>query len=264
MRVPSRWRTPGASAPGSFRFEHPLAHRWWLLLLLFAMLALLALPALAATVSGTISLPTSDGGYRADLIGAKVRVEGTSLVANVVTTTDKFNGTFTILDVPTGSVTLMYVEPSGNDAFTLASRRSVVNVPGDVTNASFDLQYHWRYLAGYPAPWRTTGYVSEWTPSFASDSVGFILFRVRGTGIDPERAEVWRTVDQGANWTMIGQWLVGPAPALPDRINRGLFFFDANHGAIRADVDTNADPNVAWYSTDSLLVTADGARPGHS
>jgi len=42
--------------------------------------------------------------------------------------TDNFNGTFSIANVPAGSVTLMYVEPSGQDAFSFASRRSVVNV----------------------------------------------------------------------------------------------------------------------------------------
>ena len=257
MTTMPRWRMPGAPAPGVSRFEHPLAHRWWLLLLLFAVLVLLAWPVLAAVVSGTVALPVSDGGFQARIEGSKVRVEGTSLVANVVAT-DHYNGTFTITNVPVGSVTLMYVEPGGQDSFTLASRRRTLNVAADVSNVSFDLEYHWQFLAGYPAPWRDTGYVSEWTPHFVSDTTGFILFRVRGTGIDPERAELWRTVDGGTNWTMVGQWLVGPAPTLPDRISRALFFRDANHGAMRADVDTNADPNVAWYSTDGLLVTANG------
>ena len=256
MTPMSRWRMPGASAPGVSRFEHPLAHRWWLLLMLFALLVLLAVPVLAATVSGTVALPVSDGGFQARIENSKVRVEGTSLVANVVAT-DHHNGTFTITNVPVGSVTLMYVEPGGQDSFTFASRRRTLNVAADVSNVGFDLEYHWQFLAGYPAPWRDTGYVSEWVPHFVSDAAGLILFRVRGTGIDPERAELWRTVDQGANWTMVGQWAVG-VPAMPDRVSRWLFFYDANHGAIRADVDTNADPDVTWYSTDSLLVTADG------
>jgi uncharacterized repeat protein (TIGR01451 family) len=257
MTVLSRWRTPGASAPGSFPFEYPLAHRWWLLLLLFAMLALLAVPVLGATVSGTVALPVSDGGFQARIYDSKVRIEGTSLVANVVAT-DQHNGTFSIANVPTGSVTLMYVEPSGQDSFTFASRRRTLDVAGDVADASFDLKYHWQFLAGYPAPWRSTGYVSEWTPHFVSDTEGFVLFRVRGTGIDPERVELWRTVDQGANWSMTGQWLVGSASAIPDYVSRALFFFDRNHGALRADIDTNPHPDVTWYQTQGLLVTSDG------
>ena len=98
MTPMSRWRMPGASAPGVSRFEHPLAHRWWLLLMLFALLVLLAVPVLAATVSGTVALPVSDGGFQARIYDSKVRVEGTSLVANVVAT-DHYHGTFSIANV---------------------------------------------------------------------------------------------------------------------------------------------------------------------
>ena len=252
----SRWLRPLATCEPSFERDFPSRCRRWLLAI--ALLGVLTLPALAATVSGTLTIPTSDGGYRADLIGAKVRVEGTTLVANVVTTTDRYNGSFTIADVPNGTVTLMYVEPGGDDSFTLASRRRTLNVTGDVTDADFDLEYHWQFLAGYPAPWRSTGYVSEWQPHFASDTKGVILFRVRGTGIDPERVELWRTTDQGANWSMIGHWLVGQAGSSPERLGRLVFFYDQNHGVMRADVDTNADPNVAWYVTAGVLVTANG------
>jgi hypothetical protein len=81
--------------PDSFRNLFPL---WWPRLVLGAAWALLlALPAHGATVSGDITIPTFDGGYRPAITNssaAKVRVEGTGLEANVVATS-KYTGTFT-------------------------------------------------------------------------------------------------------------------------------------------------------------------------
>jgi uncharacterized repeat protein (TIGR01451 family) len=255
MTTVSRRRAGLAAAAADSRSDHPLAHRWWLPLLLFALLVLFALPVLAATVSGTVTVPTSDGGYRASLLGAKVRVEGTSLVANVVTTTDRYNGTFSIAGVPNGTVTLMYVEPSGDDSFTLASRRSVVNVSGDVTNATFDLQYHWKNLPGYPPPWRNASY-DIWAPHFVSDQVGFILFRNRG--VSPMSSELWRTVNGGTSWSKVGEWVDTQVQVIASVRDRSMLFVDANRGVVTSEVSPSASAPYSFYREAGLLRTADG------
>jgi hypothetical protein len=210
----------------------------------------------AATVSGSATIPDSDMGYRPDIYGMKVRVEGTGISAVVTAVGNKFNGAFTLNDVPAGVVTLLLIEDN-QDVFTQASKRVQVNVTGDaVTGISFDLVYHWTQLAGYPSPWGQTGY-GEWAPYFVSDQVGFILFRVRGTGIDPERVELYRTPDGGQTWTEIGHWLSG-AGVYPDHLHRTSHFTDENHGVIQTLVDTNADPDVVWYSPRGVLWTSDG------
>jgi len=102
----------GAMPPASSGSRH-LSRLWWLLLILAAGLALLfAFPARGATVSGEVAIPVSDGGYQPAIDNwkpAKVRIEGTSREANVVATT-KYTGTFTLVDVPSGPVTLIYEE----------------------------------------------------------------------------------------------------------------------------------------------------------
>ena len=140
--------------------------------LLVAPACMLSVSGLCATVSGNVTIPTADGGYRAQISGTKIRVEGTALSADVVAT-DAYSGQFTLVGVPSGPITLRLEEPQQggipNDAFAAQSKILSLNVSGDVGNASFSLSYHWQNLLGYPPPWRTPGYQSEWTPFFLSD-----------------------------------------------------------------------------------------------
>ena len=210
----------------------------------------------SATVSGSAAIPDSDMGYKPNVYGMMVRVEGTEISAYVTAVGNRYNGEFTLYGVPNGTVTLLLVEDN-QDVFTQASKRVQANVTGDtVTGVSFDLVYHWKELAGYPSPWGQTGY-GEWAPHFVSDQVGFILFRVRGTGIDPERVELYRTPDGGETWTEIGHWLSGAA-VYPDHLHRTYHFTDENHGVIQALVDTNEHPDVTWYSPRGVLWTSNG------
>jgi len=209
----------------------------------------------SATVRGQIVTPTSDMGYRGRVYEMKVRVEGTEISADVVPTSH-YTADFTLPGVPSGPITLLLIEKSDQDVFTQLSKRVDVNVTGDtVTGISFSLVYHWKELAGYPPNMGTTGYVDEWTPHFVSDQVGFILFRVRGTGIDPERMELYRTLNGGTTWTMIGYWESGSS-VYPEYGDRKLYFADENHGVIQAMVDVN--PPVKWYHTQGVLYTSDG------
>ncbi len=219
----------------------------------------IALEIQAATVNGSVSIPDSDMGYKPDISGMKVRVEGTEISANMTAAGNKFNGEFVLNDVPDGTVTLLLVEDN-QDVFTQASKRMQVNVTGDaVTAVSFDLVYHWKELAGYPPNWGTTGYINEWAPHFVSDQIGFILFRVRGTGIDPERVELYRTLNGGLTWTETGHWLHDASP-YPDHLHLTYYFADENHGVIQALVDTNEDPEVVWYNQRGVLWTSNGGN----
>ena len=209
-----------------------------------------------ATVSGSVVIPDSDMGYKPDIYGMKVRVEGTVISADIVAV-NRYQGHFDLTNVPPGTNTLMLIEDN-QDVFTQSSKRVQVNVTGDsVTGVSFDLVYHWKELSGYPAPMGTTGYVNEWTPHFISDQIGFILFRVRGTGIDPERVELYRTLNGGVTWTEIGHWVKGVSP-YPDFLHLSYYFVDENHGVIQALVDTNIDPDVEWYNERGVLWTSNG------
>jgi hypothetical protein len=188
-------RSPSSLATGSLR--HAVAAA------LGASLALAAWAAAGSTVTGTIRIPVSDGGYQAAVYGAKVRVMGTMLVADV-TAVDRTTGTFTIADVPSGVVTLQYVEPANTtpeDSFTFKSRRLTVDATTNLSGADFDLVYHWANLPSYPPPWRDAAY-DIWEPYFVSDQVGFLLFRSRGGA--PNRTELWRTTNGGGAWSKIG------------------------------------------------------------
>ena len=203
-------------------------------------------------VSGQVVIPASDMGWEPSLFGMKVRVEGTDIQSEV----DQSTGEFTLSDVPEGMITLLLVEDS-QDAFTQSSKRAEVEVGVvPITGVSFDLVYHWQELGGYPSQWGETGY-GEWSAHFVSDQTGFILFRVRGEGIDPERVELYRTLDSGTTWEEIGHWLYG-APTYPSFVNRIFYFSDQNHGVVEAMIDTNPDPDVVWYSIQGVLYTADG------
>ena len=211
----------------------------------------------SATISGQVVIPESDMGYKPYVYDMKVRAEGTEISANVVPTS-KYTADFALPEVPSGPITLLLTEKSDQDVFTQASKRVEVNVTGDtVTGVSFNLAYHWKNLAGYPSNMGTTGYVNEWTPHFVSEQVGFILFRVRGTGIDPERVELYRTVNGGVSWDEIGHWTYGEVP-YPDNLALSFYFFDENHGVIQALADANASPDVVWYHTRGVLQTSDG------
>jgi len=181
------------------------------------------------TVSGEVVVPDSDMGWKPDIEGMKVRVEGTEISADV----DGNTGEFTITDVPAGAVTLLLVE-DGQDVFTHSSKRLQGDVgPTPISGVSFDLVYHWHELAGYPPHWGETGY-GEWTPHFVSDQTGFIMFRVRGEEIDPERMELYRTLNGGNTWKEIGHWEEPGAEGHPvyPKGNRNFYFSDQDHGVV--------------------------------
>ncbi|MEW5756215.1 MAG: CFI-box-CTERM domain-containing protein [Pseudomonadota bacterium] len=173
------------------------------------LLLLGGVPLHAATVSGLVTIPESDMGWTSPLSQAKVRVEGTDITAEVVNTSAT-TGTFSLTDVPRGTVTLLFEEGVNPfyydallDAFTQASKRTVVDVNADtISGVSFSFVYHWRELAGYPPPWQTPT-MFGWKAHFVSEQVAFMMFRLSTT---PERIELYRTLDRGANWNMIGQW----------------------------------------------------------
>jgi hypothetical protein len=149
-------RDVGGHSSPTHSYHRHLSPLWWLLLIMLAAVALLfAHSASGAIVSGTITIPTSDGGYRPAIYNsnpAKVRVAGTSIETNVVATT-QYTGTFTLANVPAGPVTLIYVETPGEDSFTMDSRRVTLNVGGNVSDVQFNLQHHWQFLPSYPPPW---------------------------------------------------------------------------------------------------------------
>jgi hypothetical protein len=196
-----------------------------------------------ATVSGTITIPDSDMGWKPTIgdyqnqgAGAKVRVLGTSISADVVATGGN-TGTFSLTGVPIGTVTLVFDEGSVFDVFSAASKRVVVNVNSTaVAGVSFDFVYHWRELAGYPPPWGTNNTQGPvvWKAQFVNENVAFITFRL---DIPSDRIELWRTTDRGANWSRIGQWIFDPA-----LFNAGnwaypsgwvdFYFLDANRGVV--------------------------------
>jgi len=175
----------------------------------------------------SVTIPDSDMGYKPRVNGMNVRVEGTTISADIVPI-DRYTGNFALTDVPAGVVTLLLIENS-QDVFTQASKRVQVDVSGtSATGITFSLVYHWKELAGYPAPWGTTGYKNEWTPHFVSDQVGFILFRVRGAGIDPERMELYRTLDGAPHGVKLVSGRTGSQPIHPGE--KILFFRSGSWG----------------------------------
>jgi hypothetical protein len=217
---------------------------------------MLARPVLGATVSGAVTLPISDGGYQPSILGkiAKVRVLGTSLVANVVPA-DRYHGTFSIANVPTGPITLMYVEPDGEDSFTMASRRVELDVPGNVSGVSFELAHHWKYLPTYPAPWRNPAY-DRWEPFFVSDQIGFLLLRNRG--ISPAATELWRTLNGGTGWKKMGTWTDTQAAVIPDMTGRSMLFVTGSKGVLSSVISPSASAPYSFYRPAGLLRTTTG------
>jgi hypothetical protein len=227
--------------------------------LLFSILYFLVPYLQAATVSGTVGIPNSDMGYRPSASGMKVRIEGTGVSSDIVLV-DNFTGNFILTGVPSGDITLLLIEADQQDVFTEASKRIEVNVNQDsVSGITFNLVYHWKELAGYPSPMGTNGY-GDWTTHFVSDQIGFLLFRVRGTGIPIERKELYRTVNGGQTWSEIGYWVLDPAQwsvsnPLPVWWN-SFYFSDQDHGVVLAGV-----PGVPCSAVGSgFFYTQDGGQ----
>lgn len=196
-----------------------------------------------ATVSGEISFPDSDMGWKpavGDLMsrgGGKVRVAGTGISTDVVPT-GNYTGTFSLPGVPWGNVVLVFDEGDFYDVFTQASKRVTVNVASaTVSGVGFTFAYHWDELAGYPPAWNTLNSQGPvgWKAQFVSDQVAFVSFR---RDVPNDRVELYRTTDRGASWTMIGQWVFDstawaagqPYPSYW----QNFYFLDANHGVMHA------------------------------
>ena len=165
----------------------------------------------------------------------KVRVEGTDIDADVIATSAT-TGTFSLTGVPRGAVTLIFEEGSVNisgsyvsqDAFTQSSKRVAVNVNADTINGvGFNFVYHWAELENYPPEWGTS---TPWQAQFVSDQIAFVMFRVDNNP-DPETIELYRTLDRGENWSLIGEWHNGvddPYPAYW----LDFYFLDQDHGVV--------------------------------
>jgi hypothetical protein len=198
----------------------------------------------AATVSGTVTFPVSDAGYVLRVVGAKVRVQGTTLTTSVVENSGTYSGTFSLTNVPTGPITLVLEEPlaSGGvigDRFTQDSKRVEIMVSGDVSGVEINPVHHWRNLPSYPPPYQNAAY-DIWEPHFVSPDVGFMGFQNRGT--NPYEFELWRTTNGAESWQKIGHWIRGTSDMYPDILNPSMLFIDADHGVMRGGGSGTAWP----------------------
>lgn len=191
------------------RFIHSL------LLLLTILVGLWSVAAQTTTVSGQITIPPSDMYWTPSLnsmVGTKVRVLGTT-ISTEIESASSMAGTFSLSDVPMGQVTLLFEEGLEDvlndvafDIFTQSSKRVTVDVTANaIDNVNFDLVYHWRDLASYPSSWACEG--CTWESFFLSEDIGFFITRKRAPTSDPESTEVYRTLNRGVDWEMIGQWV---------------------------------------------------------
>jgi photosystem II stability/assembly factor-like uncharacterized protein len=255
MPTNARWNAGGTAPPTTHASRHAPLLGWLLFILAAALALLLALPARGATLSGTVDMPVSDGGYQPSIdnwLPAKVRVLGSALETNVYAV-DRYHGTFTLTGVPTGPVTLQYVETTGEDSFTMDSKRLNVSVAGDTSGLAFNLVHHWKNLPTYPPPWRDPAY-DIWEPYWVSSKVGFIIFLNRS--VYPQESELWRTTTGGAGWRKIGHWVHRAKlpeetthPVFPDITGRTMLFVSETTGVLAA---RNA------YAPFALLRTGDG------
>ncbi|MEW5755852.1 MAG: CFI-box-CTERM domain-containing protein [Pseudomonadota bacterium] len=229
-----------------------------------ALLLLLVAPttALAATVQGQVSFPNSDMGWKPSLYdyrdndGARVRVQGTSIVADV-TPDNAASGRFVLTGVPTGAITLLFEEGAAYDVFTQASKRVSIEVTADtVSGVKFDFAYHWQHLPSYPPPWRNPDYDLR-QPFFVSSQIGFMLFS--NSGASSPVHELWRTTNGGVDWKKIGEWAQGTAPAIPHLATgeQAMFFADADHGVLNARLGVEPSPYRA-YEYGGVLRTDNG------
>ncbi|HOE30179.1 MAG TPA: Ig-like domain-containing protein [Planctomycetota bacterium] len=216
-----------------------------------------------ANVSGQVSFPDSDMGWKPGIYdylangGGKLRVLGTDVSADVIPTSAT-TGTFTLSGIPFGVVTLCFDEGALYDVFTAASKCVEVNVDRDaVSGVGFHLVYHWTELLGYPAPWGTlnTQGPVPWKAQFVSADVAFIAFAL---DIPQNRVEIYRTLDRGANWTRIGQWIFDPTAwntgtwAYPSHW-QNFYFLDQNRGVLHATA-----AGIPCDSGGGYFFTADG------
>lgn len=195
-----------------------------------------------ATVTGQLSFPDSDMGWKPFVGeylakgGGQVRVAGTRLAVDVVPT-GNFTATFSLTGVPWGPVTLVFDEGDQYDVFTQASKRVAVNVDGAAVNGvNFDFVYHWEELAGYPPAWGTMNSQGPvgWKAQFVSDQVAFISFR---RDVPNDRIELYRTIDRGASWTLVGHWPFDQAAwnaGTPYPVWTNFYFLDASRGVMHA------------------------------
>ncbi len=225
-----------------------------------AAVLVLAAPLRGATVSGVIDFPESDMGWTPNAYdyaakgGGRVRVQGTTIVAEVLWT-GPTAGRFSLAGVPSGRVTLQFEEGPAYDAFTQTSKRVVVDVDAEtVTDVAFPLVYHWDEVAGYPPPWdvpNTQGPAPR-KAQFVSDRVIFVMFR---RDVPSERVELYRTTDGGAHWSMIGEWVFDR-----NAWNAGnwwyplhwtnFHFLDENRGVVHAtQLGIPCDPGGAYFWT---------------
>jgi len=214
----------------------------------------------ATTVSGEVVIPDSDMGWRPPIDSMGVRVVGTDILASIVRTTSS-TGTFILENVPQGTVTLLLEEGVDRslgalDVFTQASKRVTVNVTAPaVSGVTFDLVYHWRELESYPPPYAVT---DEWRAHFIDEQTAFMYFRIRTPhgSTEPERMELYRTLDRGGSWSLIGRWTWNAddwnaGGTYPNRDPRQFYFADRDHGVVTATVRCIpcGDCGIGYYRT---------------
>ncbi len=230
------------------------------------------------TVSGEINVPTSDMGWQPSFYtylaegGGRVRVQGTDVAVDV-TATSATMATYTLTGVPWGNVTLVFDEGPSYDVFTQSSKRLSVNVAASaISGADFSFVYHWEELLGYPPAWgaMNTQAPAPWKAQFVSSEIAFVAFRLDNPA---ERIELYRTIDKGLNWTLIGQWTFDQAAwdtgTWPYPIHwQNFHFLDADRGVMHAttrgipcDVGANyfytGDGGQSWNTT-ALPLTPTG------
>ena len=109
----------------------------------------------------------------------------------------------------------------------MESRRLAVNVAGDIAGLNSTSSITGRSCRPIHHRRRNASY-DIWEPYWVSAKVGFILFVNRG--VSPQESELWRTINGGTGWTMIGHWVHAAGNVYPDITGRSMLFVDANFG----------------------------------